>query len=111
MNILIASATSLEIKPLLKHFEFKREINSRLSLMKYKHFNIYVLITGVGMVNTAYWLGCTLSKFQFDLAINLGIAGSYDKSVVSCEKSTHPGRRHWRSYRQGYSAEPTRRAL
>lgn len=81
MNILIASATSLEIKPLLNHFEFKREINSRLSLMKYKHFNIYVLITGVGMVNTAYWLGCTLSKFQFDLAINLGIAGSYDKSI------------------------------
>jgi futalosine hydrolase len=40
-----------------------------------------VLITGVGMVATAYALGSHLATHQYDLAINLGIAGSFDRNI------------------------------
>jgi futalosine hydrolase len=40
-----------------------------------------VLITGVGMVNTAIGLTRTLSSSTFDLIINMGIAGSFTDSL------------------------------
>lgn len=44
--------------------------------------NISFLITGVGMVATAFALGKELSNHQYDLVINLGIAGSFDRSIA-----------------------------
>lgn len=40
--------------------------------------NISVLITGVGMTACAFWTGKTLAEGDYDLAINAGIAGSFD---------------------------------
>ncbi len=40
------------------------------------------LITGVGMVATAFNLGKHLANHTYDLAINLGIAGSFDRSIA-----------------------------
>lgn len=40
-----------------------------------------VLITGVGMVATAFALGRHLATHPYDLAINLGIAGSFDRNI------------------------------
>jgi len=39
------------------------------------------LITGVGMVATAFALGRHLANNQYDLAINLGIAGAFDRGI------------------------------
>lgn len=44
--------------------------------------NISFLITGVGMVATAFALGKELSNNRYDLVINLGIAGSFDRSIA-----------------------------
>jgi len=41
--------------------------------------DVEVLITGVGMVATAFALGKKLIKEKFDLAINAGIAGAFDR--------------------------------
>ena len=41
-----------------------------------------VIITGVGMVATAFALGRHLATNQYDLAINLGIAGSFDRNIA-----------------------------
>lgn len=68
MKILIVSATKQEIAPLiakLKSIDKKPEI----------------LISGVGMVATAFQLGKILSKKKYDLAINLGICGSFNQSL------------------------------
>jgi len=43
--------------------------------------NLSFLITGVGMVATAFALGKHLSTNQHDLVINLGIAGSFDRNI------------------------------
>jgi len=81
MKILIVSATSDEITPLLASLRFESEENSGCKNYSFNDLSIDVLITGVGMVFTAYWLGKTLSNNTYDLALNFGIAGSFDSNI------------------------------
>jgi len=82
MKILIVSATSIEVEPLVKQLKFEKSINSAMSSYFYHNIEIDILITGVGMVSTAYWLGKTLSFHNYEIAINVGIAGSFDKTLT-----------------------------
>ncbi len=81
MNILIVSATYLEIEPLLLQFNLEKEVNQKLRSYTYNNHNIDVLIPGVGMTCTAYWMGKTLSSKIYDLSINVGLAGSFDNNI------------------------------
>lgn len=81
MTILIVSATYLEIEPLLTHFNFVEQTNQKLRKYTYKNHQIDVLIPGVGMTYTAYWLGKTLTSKMYDAAINLGLAGTFDEAI------------------------------
>lgn len=86
-NILICSATYQEINPLLqwlrKNYSTKK-INKNHLVVKIKHsYNIHILITGVGMVAMAYHLG-TIQE-NIDIAINIGIAGSFKKNIKTGE--------------------------
>lgn len=65
MLILVVAATAPEIEPLTRHFGNK----------------IDVLITGAGMVPTAFKLGQHLTRLKYDLVLNLGIAGSFDRNI------------------------------
>lgn len=67
MRVLVVAATEFEVGSL------KSEVGSRTPDF---------LITGVGMVATAFALGRHLATHQYDLAINLGIAGSFDRNIV-----------------------------
>lgn len=67
MKILLVAATRAEVEPLLNPLQRIRP-----------EIAVEVLITGVGMVATAFALGKQLSLNQYDLAINVGIAGSFD---------------------------------
>ncbi len=69
-RILLVAATENEVAPFL-----------RCMKMKTSRFNVEVLITGVGMVATAFGMGTMLAQHKFTLAINAGIAGSFDKSL------------------------------
>jgi len=73
MRILIVAATEFEVQSLKSKVESKT--------MDYKPSTMNFLITGVGMVATAFALGKQLAENQYDLAINLGIAGSFDRSI------------------------------
>ncbi len=88
MDILIVSATYLEIEPLLLQFNFEKEVNQKLRSYSYNNHNIDVLIPGVGMTCTAYWIGKTLNSKIYDVAINLGLAGSFDNNI-EIGKSVH----------------------
>ena len=81
MKILLVSATYLEVEPLLLLFQFEEEVNQKLKRYTYKNHQIDVLIPGVGMTCTAYWMGKTLNANLYDLSINLGLAGSFDESL------------------------------
>lgn len=83
MRILVVAATVAEVRGL------KSEVGSRKSEgemeahdLEFRTLDFELLITGVGMVATALALGRHLSSNQYDLAINLGIAGSFDSSVA-----------------------------
>lgn len=77
MKILLVAATRAEIEPLLSHFQ---ESNTSGGISWNNH-RADVLVSGVGMVATAYHMGRQLALQQYDLAINLGIAGSFDFSI------------------------------
>lgn len=77
MNILLVAATTDELKPTLEHFGLKA---NAVDVQTGKHC-LSCLITGVGMVATAFELGKHLASRQYDLAINTGIAGSFDPNI------------------------------
>jgi futalosine hydrolase len=75
MKLLLAAATTAEIAPLNAHFGLLPGWNEAGNL------SLHVLVTGVGMVATAFAMGKVLGKETFDLAINAGIAGAFDRSL------------------------------
>lgn len=79
MNILIVSATSLEIAPFLKEIGAETE-GAVISSHSYKRHTIDFLFTGVGMSQTAFYLGKYLSN-KYDVAINAGICGSFKQLI------------------------------
>jgi futalosine hydrolase len=81
MYILVVAATALEIKPLIESFTFVAIKETNLTTYKYRDFDIDVLITGIGMVATAFYMGKILQSYRYDVAINAGIAGCFDKKI------------------------------
>ncbi len=77
MNVLIVAATTVEIRPLLKALRMEKRVDANLSSYVYQGMNVDVLITGVGMVQTAYLMGRALGRKEYSAAMNFGIAGSY----------------------------------
>lgn len=75
MKLLLVSATLDEIRPLVEFFTFKEGLN-----LKNSH-EITVLVGGVGMVSMAFSLGKALGQHSYDLALNAGIAGSFNRSL------------------------------
>lgn len=81
MKLLIVSATTLEIKPLLGYLNFQERVNAHMNSYQYNKLQIDVLTTGVGMVPTAFLLGKALSSRHYDAAFNFGIAGCFDYNI------------------------------
>jgi len=93
MRILVVAATKEEV-PGIESQESRAGIqevknqepraksqNEDISGSDRKAFDYETLITGVGMVATAFALGRHLSDNKYDLVINLGIAGSFDRNI------------------------------
>lgn len=81
MNILLIAATEAEIAPLIEYIApFRRGADST----KYAvgSVNITVLITGVGMVATAYNLTRELVKHQYDVVLQAGVGGSFNREIA-----------------------------
>jgi len=80
MKILIVSATKFEIEPLLGQMESLRNEGSSFICGKFRSHEVDLLVTGVGMVPTAYYTGKALND-SYDLALNMGICGSFNKNI------------------------------
>lgn len=85
MKLLLVTATPEEIQPLSSHFDFREGPNI------VNGNEIFILVTGVGMVATAWSMGQALASDTFDFAFNAGIAGSFSRTlnpgdVVNVEK-------------------------
>lgn len=95
MRILIVSATQFEIEPTIMHFAkgslFKK--NCFYSFHLSRTHQVDFLITGPGLHHTAFHLSRTLSMHTYDMAVNAGICGAYNKKfllgdVVEIKKET-----------------------
>lgn len=73
MKLLLVAATEAEIAPMLSHLNLVPS-----QFIETEKFD--VLITGVGMVATAFALGQKLCS-KYDLVLNVGIAGSFDRTI------------------------------
>jgi futalosine hydrolase len=81
MHFLLVAATAFEIRHLIDRLPLPGKQSEQLSRYQYKSSTIDVLIPGVGMVPTAYFLGKYLAMQRYDLVINAGIAGTFNKSL------------------------------
>ncbi|MCK5823588.1 MAG: futalosine hydrolase [Bacteroidales bacterium] len=79
MEILIISATKKEIDPLLNNL-IVNKTSSNFFKCKYNNFFVDVLITGVGIPSTVYYLAKSVNK-NYDLVINAGICGSFSNNL------------------------------
>ena len=84
MRVLLVAATQPEIGLLISDFGFSISDLAMPTVYSLPTPNsqLTTLITGVGMVATAFSLGQHLATHQYDLAINFGIAGSFDRSIA-----------------------------
>lgn len=78
MRILIVASSNSEVKLLRDKLEFVSRAGPTLSNYKFGSLDIDILITGHGSVFMAYHLTKTLHAYSYDLALNVGIAGSFD---------------------------------
>jgi futalosine hydrolase len=80
MDILLIASTEAEIAPFIK-FSADRRIKQINGIYEIEGHNLSICITGVGGVATTYSLTRQLASKQYDLAIQAGIAGSYNYSL------------------------------
>jgi futalosine hydrolase len=78
MRFLLVTATDLEIAPLVERLTLVSRSSDRLRGFTLAGHHVDVLTTGVGMIATATWCARVLAQQQYDLAINLGVCGSFD---------------------------------
>ena len=78
-KVLIVAATRQEIEPFLNRFRIEPTSNVGFFVSGVNP-HLAVLITGVGMVNTAYYMGrYFLSAFNY--TINAGICGAFNNNI------------------------------
>lgn len=80
MRLLIVAATPYEILPFQQYLEANFQQKEE-GVFKQGELQIQLLVTGVGQMLTAFALGSLLSTQSFDLLLNAGVAGAFDRSL------------------------------
>ena len=79
MRILIVAATAAEIDPCVARL---KETGYDMASPYQARFHLDVLVTGVGMVATAARCAQALALQKYDLALNLGVCGTFDPLLL-----------------------------
>jgi len=77
MTLLLVAATSAEVQPIVDRLSGPSYLSPPLTRFTYLQRQIDVLVTGVGMVATAVWCAKTFTEARPDLALNVGVCGSF----------------------------------
>ena len=84
-KILIVSATVAEIKGLLKDDSSGPVIGVPFLLPTADAADVYILVTGVGSVATAFHMANVLAFNSYDLLLNVGLAGAFNRNMQLAE--------------------------
>lgn len=80
MRLLVVAATGFELLPLKDYLE-KHFVRKDQEVFQLGDIQVTLLVTGVGIPATVYALARMLTAFRYDLVINAGIAGAFDRSL------------------------------
>jgi futalosine hydrolase len=78
MKILLVASSNSEVQLLRDKLTFVSKTYSNLLNYKYGNLDIDIMVTGHGSVFMTYHLTRILNAFSYDLAIHVGVAGSFD---------------------------------
>ena len=81
MRLLLVAATELELAPLVSRLTPAAPSSDRIRRFTHESREVDILTTGVGMMATATWCARVLARQSYDLAINLGVCGSFAPEV------------------------------
>jgi futalosine hydrolase len=81
MRILIVAATDPEVAQIVERMYSTPTGDTGVDTYTHGAHDIDVLITGVGMVATAAWCSRALTQTFYDLALNVGVCGSFDRFI------------------------------
>jgi futalosine hydrolase len=81
VRLLIVGATETEILPLISAMQRTSDRGPRTTSYTHAGHDIVVLTTDVGMVATAAWCSSVMTNETFDLALNFGVCGSFDRRL------------------------------
>lgn len=79
-KILLAAATRGEIEPFIGYLQSHYQA-LKGDVFHNKNYQIHILLTGVGMMQSAFALASELAKQTYDGALLAGIAGAFDKQL------------------------------
>jgi futalosine hydrolase len=82
VRVLIVAATAPEVAPLLSNLTPAAGHAARMTTFQRGTHHIDVLTTGVGMVATATWCSRALVTGDYDLALNVGMCGTFDRLLA-----------------------------
>jgi futalosine hydrolase len=81
VRVLVVAATSAEVGPLVAGLSRAASAGPNVARYQTAGRNIDVLVSGVGMVATASWCSRVLAGERFDVALNLGVCGSFKTAL------------------------------
>lgn len=100
MNVCLIAATAAEIPFLSSQIpDSQGQFNPGTYNLEFgNEFSITILITGIGITQATYYITDTINKYPFDLCIQAGICGAFDRNIligeileITAEKNAQSG--------------------
>lgn len=79
-KVIVTAATAFEIE-IFVHYLKAHFVELSPNVFQNDFFEIHIVISGVGMMSTAFCLGRKMSAEKFDVALQAGIAGAFDQKI------------------------------
>jgi futalosine hydrolase len=79
VHVLVVAATAGEVAPVVSRLRHIADHSARVTRYRGGDHEIDLLISGVGMVATAAWTSRELNRERYDIALNLGVCGSFNR--------------------------------
>jgi futalosine hydrolase len=78
----VVAATAAEVAPFASRLRHTSNRTSRIVRYRGAAHEVDILVSGVGMVATASWTSRELARERYELALNLGVCGSFNRMLV-----------------------------
>jgi futalosine hydrolase len=79
-KLIVTAATAMEIEPFVQFLQANFQLVAPNTFQN-KEYSIHILISGVGMMSSAFSLATAFAVHEFDYALQAGIAGAFDTAL------------------------------